>query len=194
VGIDRSRELVAEAQRRFGGEALPVEICLGDAQALEFVDASFDAARADRVLLFVRDPRAAVLELARVTRRGGRVVVTESDIGATVVDSPDVETTRAVLALVGDEFPNPWIGRGLRALFIDAGLDDIEVRIFSATSTSFAEWSRRMGIAEAVGRAIASARISAEQATAWLSDLRERDAAGRFFACSTFFMVAGCKH
>jgi ubiquinone/menaquinone biosynthesis C-methylase UbiE len=193
VGIDLSRDLVAEARRRFCGGGLPVEVRVGDAQALDFAAASFDAARADRVLLFVSDPRAAVLELARVTRPGGRVVVTESDLGATVVDSSDVETTREVLASVAGTFPSAWIGRQLRALFIEAGLADVDVRCFSVMSTNLAEWSRRLGIAEVMSHSVASGRIRAERAEAWLSDLRDRDAAGRFLACSTFFMVAGAK-
>jgi ubiquinone/menaquinone biosynthesis C-methylase UbiE len=193
VGIDLSRELVGEAHRRLCGCGLPVEVRVGNAQALDFADASFDAARADRVLLFVRNPRAAVFELTRVTRPGGRVVVTESDIGATIVDSPDLETTREVLATAGDEFPNPWIGRQLRALFIEALLVDVDVRCFSVMSTSLAEWSRRLGIAEVLDKAVASGRIRIERAEAWLNDLSARDAAGRFLACSTFFMVAGSK-
>jgi ubiquinone/menaquinone biosynthesis C-methylase UbiE len=193
VGIDLSRELVAEARRRFCGGGLPVEVRVGNAEALDFADASFDAARADRVLLFVDNPRAAVLELARVTRPGGRIVVTESDIGVTVVDSPDVETTREVLTSVGDTFPNAWIGRRLRALFIEAGLAGVDVRCYSVTSTSLAEWSRRLGIDEVMDKAVASGRIRSERAEAWVADLRARDATGRFLACSTFFMVVGIK-
>jgi hypothetical protein len=60
-------------------------------------------------------------------------------------------------------------------------------------STSFAEWTRRLGIAEVMTHAVASGRIQSERAEAWLVDLRERDATGRFLACSTFFMVEGSK-
>src|SRR4030088_1465705 len=54
TGIDLSRELAAEAQRRFRGTDLPIEIRVGDAEALDFAEATFDAVRADRVLLYVR--------------------------------------------------------------------------------------------------------------------------------------------
>ncbi len=192
-GIDLSRELVAEAHRRFQASALPVEIRVGDAQALDFADATFDAARADRVLVFVPDPAAALGELARVTKPGGRVVVTEADLGAGLVDSSYRQITRDVLTAASDAFANPWIGRQLRAHFLDAGLTDVEVRLFPVASTSFTEWNRRMGISEALDRAIACGRVSREHGEAWLDELRERDARGRFLASSTFFMAAGTR-
>ena len=46
---------------------------VGDAQALRFGDASFDAACACLVLNFVPDQRSAVAEMKRVVRSGGTV-------------------------------------------------------------------------------------------------------------------------
>jgi ubiquinone/menaquinone biosynthesis C-methylase UbiE len=192
-GIDLSRELVAEARRRFEASGLPIDIRVGDAQALAFAEASVDAARADRVLIFVPDPGAVVKELARVTKPGGRVVVSEADIGAGIVDSPDVEVTREVLTAVGEEFANPWIGRQLRARFVEAGLLDVEARLFPVLTTCFAEWRRRMGIDDALDRAVASGRVPRQRGEAWLEELSDRDSRGRFLASSVFFMVAGTR-
>lgn len=49
----------------------------GDATALPFRDASFDAVTMSFGLRNVADPRAALAEMARVTRSGGRLVVCE---------------------------------------------------------------------------------------------------------------------
>jgi ubiquinone/menaquinone biosynthesis C-methylase UbiE len=193
AGVDLSRQLVAEAHRRFRGTDLPVEIRVGDAQALDFADASFDAVRADRVLLYVRNARTAILELARVAMAGGRVVVTEFDFGVLAVDSPDPETTRTVFESVSAEFPNAWIGRQLHALFVEAGLAQVEVRLFPVLNRNLAEWSRRLGIDDILRNAVASDLIETARAQAWLDDLRRRDAAGRFLATGMFFMVAGTK-
>lgn len=193
AGIDPSRELVIEAHRRFNGSGLPVEIGVGDAKALDFADATFDAARTDRVLVYVSDLRGAVLELTRVTKSGGHVVVTEPDMGASMVDSSDAETTRAVLAGICDEFPNGWVGRQLRAAFLDAGLTGVEVRLFSVVHTQLAPWSERMGIKGVLRKITDSGRISGEATEAWFDDLRMRDAAGRFFAANTLCMVSGTK-
>ncbi|MFN0316412.1 MAG: methyltransferase domain-containing protein [Burkholderiales bacterium] len=193
VGIEPSLELMAEARRRFGGSGLPVEISVGNAQTLNYPDATFDAARTDRVLVFVPDVRAALLELVRVTKPGGRVVVTEPDMAAAIADSSDQATTREVLASVCGEFQNPYLGRQLRSLFRDAGLKDAEARIFSATHTNFAIWKERMGIDEALRTAIESGRVSTRSGEAWLNDLHDRDASGRFFAANMLCMVSGTK-
>ncbi|HWI36437.1 MAG TPA: methyltransferase domain-containing protein [Burkholderiales bacterium] len=192
AGIDPSRSLVAEARRRVAKSGVPAQIELGDAVALPYGDGVFDAARADRVLMFVPDAGKAVSELARVTRPGGRVVVTEGDQGAAIVDG-EWEATCPILATACHEFANPWIGRALRRHFVAAGLRDIECEMLPAISTSFAEWSRRLGIVDTTDRAVASGRLSRAAADAWLDSLRERDRRGQFFAASVFFVVSATK-
>jgi len=70
VGLDQSREMLAEARRR-----LPdgVELVEGDAEHLPFPDASFDALTFTYLMRYVDDPGATLEELARVVRPGGTV-------------------------------------------------------------------------------------------------------------------------
>lgn len=67
----------------------------GDAHALPFRDGAFGGARADRVLQHMADPPRALAEMARVTRRGGRVVVADPDQETLVIELPGVR--RSVL-------------------------------------------------------------------------------------------------
>lgn len=184
-GIDASMTLIDEARRRCVDAGPLIELATGDAHALPYPDASFDAVRADRVFVFLRDPQKAFAELQRVCRPGGRVVVTEGDLGSVVVDADDVATTRALLAAACDAVPQPWMGRRLRRLFLDAGMQAVEVRVFNLQTWHFDEWSRRMGIEPAARRADSAA------VRTWLDDLRSRDAAGRFYAVSSLFMTCG---
>jgi SAM-dependent methyltransferase len=193
TGLDSSRALLDEARRRCAQCALDAELHAGDAHRLPFGDAAFDATRADRVLIFLHDPGAALLEMVRVTRPGGRIVVTEADLGSAVVDAPDPELTRTLLATAAEAVPNGWIGRRLRGLCVEAGLVDVELRMFGAPSTSFGEWVRRMGLIPAVRRATELGRASAAAAAAWLAELEACDRAGRFFAASTFFMASATR-
>jgi len=78
VGIDQSAEMLAGARARFAvAEGSRVELIQGQAEALPFADASFDALTVTYLLRYVDDPAATMRELARVVRPGGRVASLE---------------------------------------------------------------------------------------------------------------------
>jgi SAM-dependent methyltransferase len=86
VGIDRSAEVIAEAERlrREQPAADNVAFQAGDVYALGFDDQSFDAVHAHQVLQHLTDPVAALVEMRRVLRHGGILAVRDSDYGAFV--------------------------------------------------------------------------------------------------------------
>ncbi|RBO86537.1 class I SAM-dependent methyltransferase [Nocardia puris] len=76
VGLDSSAAMVTATAQ------LPdVRAVLGEAEALPFDDAEFDATTARHMLYHVPDPQRALRELRRVTRPGGRVVVVVNHAG-----------------------------------------------------------------------------------------------------------------
>jgi demethylmenaquinone methyltransferase/2-methoxy-6-polyprenyl-1,4-benzoquinol methylase len=78
VGIDQSPEMLARARERFASaQPASVELIEGQAEALPFADASFDALTFTYLLRYVDDPPATLRELARVVRPAGRVASLE---------------------------------------------------------------------------------------------------------------------
>jgi demethylmenaquinone methyltransferase/2-methoxy-6-polyprenyl-1,4-benzoquinol methylase len=79
VGIDQSPEMLAAARARFAASerGARVELIEGQAEALPFEDASFDALTFTYLLRYVDDPPATMRELARVLRPGGRIASLE---------------------------------------------------------------------------------------------------------------------
>jgi demethylmenaquinone methyltransferase/2-methoxy-6-polyprenyl-1,4-benzoquinol methylase len=82
VGVDQSPQMLAAARARFAaaeraGGRPPVELLEGEAEALPFADASFDALTFTYLLRYVDDPAATMRELARVVAPGGRVASLE---------------------------------------------------------------------------------------------------------------------
>ncbi len=77
TAIDLTPGMLEFARRRAKELGLNTDIRLGDAQLLEFADASFDAAVATFVLCSVPDPILGLRELARVVRPGGQVLLLE---------------------------------------------------------------------------------------------------------------------
>ncbi len=92
--------MVAEAKRRAPASVAPLEFRTGDVRKLDFPDSSFDAVRTDRVLIFVPEVEKALTEIFRVLRPGGRLVTSELDGEAHFVDSPMVEVSREVFAVL----------------------------------------------------------------------------------------------
>jgi SAM-dependent methyltransferase len=95
---------------------------------LPFDAGTFDAARTERTLQHVEDPARVVSELARVTRTGGVVLANEPDWGTLVSTGHPCELVRAMLDIAEAQIRNPWIGRELAGLFVDAGLTDVTVQ------------------------------------------------------------------
>ncbi|NBH09350.1 methyltransferase domain-containing protein [Amycolatopsis sp. SID8362] len=75
TGLDLSEGMLAVARTR--EPARPVTLRQGDAQALPFDDASFDTVVCTFGLCAIPDPAAAVAEMARVLRPGGRLILAD---------------------------------------------------------------------------------------------------------------------
>jgi demethylmenaquinone methyltransferase/2-methoxy-6-polyprenyl-1,4-benzoquinol methylase len=75
VGIDQSREMLAEGRRRVDAAGLAdrIELVEGDARSLPFEDGRFDALTFTYLLRYVDDPPAVLRELARVVKPGGTI-------------------------------------------------------------------------------------------------------------------------
>jgi len=77
-GIDPSEEQLAFARKRLAGHAARLQH--GDAMALPWADATFDAAVMALVIFFVPEPARGVAEMARVVVPGGGVCAYAWDI------------------------------------------------------------------------------------------------------------------
>jgi SAM-dependent methyltransferase len=75
VGVDYVPALLERGRERARVERLAVEFREGDAEALPFPDASFDAALSIYGVMFAPDQERASRELLRVVRPGGRIAL-----------------------------------------------------------------------------------------------------------------------
>jgi SAM-dependent methyltransferase len=73
TGVDLSPALIETASLRASEQGLDVDYRVGDTEALDLDDASFDAVSSTLGIMFAPDHEAAARELARVTRPGGRI-------------------------------------------------------------------------------------------------------------------------
>jgi len=190
IGVDVSENMILEARRRAGQRGLKAEFEVGDAQALRFEDAAFDACRTERMLMHVPDAERAFGEMVRVTRRGGRLSVFDFDWETQFVDSPYPETTRLITRSLCDSIKNGWIGRRLPRLFKQHAMTQISItpRVMMITYP-LAE----LLLGGHVARAQETGLVRALDAQRWWAHLREAHEAGTFVYGFTALIVAAVK-
>jgi SAM-dependent methyltransferase len=140
TGVDPSETFVEAARERNPG----VDVRLASAESLPFEDASFDAALAQLVVHFMRDPVAGIREMGRVTRGGGVVAACVWDYGERRGPvSPLWEAARKLDPDVQDESELAGTRQGhLVELFEAAGLRAVEESslVASVQYQAFEEW------------------------------------------------------
>ena len=77
TGVELSSAMLEIARTRARELGREVDLRVGDAQALEFPDDSFDTVVCTLSLCTIPDDRAAVAEVSRVLRAGGRFLLLE---------------------------------------------------------------------------------------------------------------------
>jgi ubiquinone/menaquinone biosynthesis C-methylase UbiE len=190
TGVDVSEAMIAEARRRTAGSSLPMAFEVGNAMELRFDAASFDGCRTERMLMHVPDPIRALSEMIRVTKLGGRVSVFDFDWDTFMIDSAYRQTTRQVVSSFSDSIRNGWIGRQLRRMFLDQGMTEVVV-VPHQILIGFEFLGLLIG--GHLTRAQRAGVLNASDTERWWRDLHDADAAGRFFAGFTAFIVSGAK-
>jgi cyclopropane fatty-acyl-phospholipid synthase-like methyltransferase len=122
TGITNSTWQVAEATRRVKAAGLKAQVRIefGDAAALPYEDAAFDAVLAFQSLQHVEDSGVWIREMVRVVRPGGRVVLTEF-----TEEKPLTEEELEIARAGGMERPRP--ADEVVAVARDSGLEIDEV-------------------------------------------------------------------
>jgi ubiquinone/menaquinone biosynthesis C-methylase UbiE len=188
VGVDYSKTMVSVATRRHAGSSLPVSFEQGDVRALRFADDSFHACWTERMLCHLPDPAAAVTEIARVLRPGGRLLAIDADVPASTITTGDRTVTAAFTAAIAAQTEQPAMGRQLQIYLAQAGFRDVTERryvcrlpheIFSTMAT-------------AVGPALIEAgTVTTDAWTTWMENQVEAGAEDRFAMAIPFYAVTG---
>ena len=123
VGIDESKDMISVAQNVLEPYR-NVHLQVGRAEHLPFSDNVFDVTTCNLLLMWAHHPAEVVKEMARVTKKGGKVLASlEPDYGGKLhyPEHTKVDTIFAGKA-IRDKGGDPHIGRKLRYLFVKAGL------------------------------------------------------------------------
>jgi arsenite methyltransferase len=191
-GVDISESVLAVARHRSAGQpyAAWIDFTEGDAIALPFPDASFDAAVATQVYEYVRDVPAALAELNRVLRPGGRAVIVDTDRESMVWHSSDPARMTRVLAAWDEHLADPYLPRTLRPQLHHAGFAVPQVAVLNILNLDWDGYSR--GAAGLIAGFVTGRQGNTEEeAAAWIDDLRRLgDEDAYFFSLDQYLFLA----
>jgi len=115
IAVDQSEAMIHQMKNKFGGSAM-IDYRVGEAGAIPIEDDSVDYAFANMFLHHVEDPQSAIVEMARILKPGGTLVVTD-------LDRHDFEFLKI-------EHNDRWMGfrrSDVRRWLVKSGLKDVKV-------------------------------------------------------------------
>ena len=179
IGMDRSEDVVAMAERTYAGVG-NLSFRTGNVYDLDLEDESVDVVHAHQVLQHLTDPVAALREMQRVARPGGIIAVRDADFHAMAWYPPSAELDEwmeTYQQLARSNRAEPDAGRHLLAWAHEAGLTDVEA---SSSNWLYATEERRRWHADAWAERVLSSGFAAQTLERGLADrpARERMAAG----------------
>jgi arsenite methyltransferase len=176
VGVDISSDMNSIASKRVAafGFGDRVEILEGDATALGFADAVFEAAVSMQVIEYLAEPDAALHELARVLRPGGRLVIIDTDWDSLVWAATDRRRAARIATAWNEHLPDPYLPRSLAPRLRAAGFEVREIRIVPILNTAYDATTFSYNIAPLIAAFVPGhGGTSEDEATEWLNDLAE---------------------
>jgi ubiquinone/menaquinone biosynthesis C-methylase UbiE len=156
VGIDIRADYIAYAVERANQEGLSnIGFRQADLFDLSFAESTFDVVWSKYVLQWVKKPHLAIAEFRRVAKSGGVIVCANFD-GFAVTHWPEDPTLQPKLEEVVPQLVDPFIGRKMAPMFVDARLADIRVdfepdRLFTIIGAVDAD--RRQNLADQLSAA-----------------------------------------
>jgi ubiquinone/menaquinone biosynthesis C-methylase UbiE len=181
VGVDASPPMLALAAKRSEGHD-NVSFHEGDVTALPVADADFDRALSVQVLEYVTDIPAALAELHRVLKPGGRVLLWDVDWATVSWRSDDPARMERVLRGWDEHLSDPVLPRRLSAELRAAGFEDVEMQGHAFVTDDLTDESYAGALVPLMADYVAT-----DEAQEWAQEQRELQARGRsYFACIQF--------
>lgn len=187
VAADFSQAMVDATAARCSGRP-NVTVHRGDIRSIDLESDAVDAARCERVVMHLApdEADAAIGELVRVTRPGGRVAVLEPCHAQMVITG----AANVVATFIASQ-ANPYAGLRVRAALARVRCTDVTVTPFARVTTSLAELRPIVPIERVLSTAVEAGRISEAEAADELAAVEALDDAGGFICSTLTYLTAG---
>ena len=190
TGVDVSPQMLAVARRRSDGFA-NASFQEGDATALPVDSGRFDRALSVQVLEYVADVPAALAEIHRALRPGGRVVIWDVDWATVSWHSEDPARMARVLEAWDAHLADPSLPRTLAASLRAAGFEDVRTDGHAFATTELSEETYGGAALPVIDRYVR--QQGSPDVDAWADEQRALGKRGEFYFACIQFCFSGAK-
>jgi arsenite methyltransferase len=181
VGVDASGPMLALAAKRCQAHD-NVSFHEGDVTALPVADSDFDRALSVQVLEYVANIPAALEELFRALRPGGRLLLWDVDWATVSWHSEDPTRMDRVLRAWDEHLSDPSLPLTLAARMRTAGFEDVVTEGHAFVTDDVTEETYAGALLP-----LMADYVGTDEAKAWADEQRDLQARGEsFFACIQF--------
>ena len=192
AGVDNAESSIATAQRRCSGLG-NVKFHLNDAVDLPFGAATFDAVISTQTFEYLEDVEAALDEIFRVLKPGGRVLIHDTEWGAWLWHSSDPDRMERIMEVWDGHLADPHLPQTLGAKLTDAGFADVSVAPLVHVETTYDPSSMSAICIKFIVGYVTSQGISDLEAISWEDDLRRIGAGGEYFFSSNEYIFTATR-
>ena len=193
-GIDISETMIAIARERVSKSGLATELDfkLGDATKLPFPDTTFDAVASTQVYEYVTDLFAAFVEVHRVLRPGGRVLVVDTDWDSVVWHGADPVLTARILKAWEEHLVHAHLPRSLTGRLERAGFTVQAHDAYTVLNPAYDENTYSHGLIGLIKSFVPGRHgVTSHEADAWAEELRRSgETEGYFFSLNRYLFLA----
>jgi len=180
-GIDSSSDMLAVAEQHCADYS-HVRLQEANATDLPFPECNFDVVVSVQVYEYVEDIEAALAELRRVLRPGGRALIIDTDWDSLVINTENRERMDRILCAWDSHAAHRDLPRKLMLLLDKAGLSVKQIAGYPIINNNANIDTYSHGWLKSVHRYVDGHRgISGEEARAWLDELQTLERCGAFF-------------
>ena len=190
LGVDMSEPMLQLARERCAGLS-QVRFESADATRLPAPDARFDVAASVQVFEYVVDVEAALVEMHRILRPGGRGAIVTTDWRTLAWNSSDEGRMQRVMGAFAEHCAHQdlprWLGPKLRSV----GFEVVGEQVLPQFNPTFDHHTYSALLAVAIASFVAGrAGITADEAAEWASDVHRMGTQGNYFFCLNQYLFS----